>query len=91
MKEPKQTVKDIRLAMQRKIEDILPEFERMPLSQRCTSTQGEEVDKVNPALQEARALFRDFCFIAEKEMNWTGEEVTDNKIEDIRARFKVAK
>lgn len=77
--------------MQKKIAGILPEFETMPLSQRCTSTQGEEVEKVNPALQEARALFRDFCFIAEKEMNWSGEAVEDSKVEDIRARFRIAK
>ena len=87
--EAKETITEIRKAMQRKIEDVLPEFEEMELKQTVRSTQGELVDKTNPAIQEARALFRDFCAIVRAENDLAGGEEETDSLESIRARFKV--
>lgn len=89
MKESKQTITEIREAMQRKIEEILPGFEEMELSQTVRSTQGELVEKANPEIQEARALFKDFCTIAKIESELSDESVEVDELEELRKRFKV--
>ena len=89
MKEAKETIVEIRKAMQQKIEDILPEFETMDLTQTVRSTQGELVDKANPAIQEARALFKDFCSIVKVENEIAGTEIEVDNLESLRNRFKV--
>lgn len=89
MKESKETIVEIRKAMQRKIEDILPEFETMELNQTVRSTQGELVEKANPAIQEARALFRDFCAIVRAENEIAGTEAEVDNLESLRNKFKV--
>ena len=89
MKESKETIVEIRKAMQRKVEDILPEFDEMELSQTVRSTQGELVEKANPAIQEARALFRDFCAIVRAENEIAGTEAEVDNLESLRNKFKV--
>lgn len=89
-----QTVNEIESAMRKKVEEQLPIFEKMPCAQQVTSTQGEPVLKANPAMQEIRALFRDYTAIVKIQKDLTGG--TDAKavvtnLEDMRARFKVAK
>ena len=89
MKATKETIVEIRKAMQQKIEDILPEFETMDLTQTVRSTQGELVEKANPAIQEARALFKDFCSIVKVENEIAGTEVEVDNLESLRNKFKV--
>lgn len=54
------------LALQDKIEQQLPIFEKLPLAQTMTTTQGEKVLKQNPASVEFRATVRDYAFALEK-------------------------
>ena len=89
MKESKETIVEIRKAMQRKVENVLPEFDEMELSQTVRSTQGELVEKANPAIQEARALFRDFCAIVRAENEIAGTETEVDNLESLRNKFKV--
>lgn len=89
MKESKETIVEIRKAMQRKVESVLPEFDEMELSQTVRSTQGELVEKANPAIQEARALFRDFCAIVRAENEIAGTEAEVDNLESLRNKFKV--
>ena len=49
------------LALQNKLEDTMPEYESMELSQTLTTTQGEPAIKANPAMQEFRATVRDYA------------------------------
>ena len=49
------------LALQKKIEDKLPEYEDMSLSQTLRTVQGEPAIKANPAMQEFRATVRDYA------------------------------
>ena len=91
MKETQETIREIRETMERKIKIVLPKFESMALSQTCISTQGDLVEKANPEIQEARALFKDYVLLVEKENALGGEVAEDNKVTELRARFKVAK
>ncbi len=91
MKETKETITEIRKAMQQKIEDILPDFETMDLTQTVRSTQGELVEKANPAMQEARALFKDFCSIVKAENEAGGNNAEVVSLDSIRSKFRVAK
>ena len=49
------------LALQKKIEDTMPEYESMELSQILRTVQGEQAIKANPAMQEFRATVRDYA------------------------------
>ena len=49
------------LALQKKIEDTMPDYEYMELSQVLRTVQGEPAIKANPAMQEFRATVRDYA------------------------------
>lgn len=81
-------------AMREKVEEQLPIFKEMDVAQIVTSTQGEKVTKANPAMQEMRALFRDYATIVKMQKDIIGgqtEQADVTSLESMRARFKVAK
>jgi hypothetical protein len=83
------------LAMQKKIEAQIPVYEKLPLAQALTTTQGEKALKNNPAMQEFRATVRDYA-AALKDLDALIEghpaEQTSSvsTLESLRDRFKVA-
>ena len=94
MKEQAAMVWKIEKAMRKKVRAIFPTFEEMPVAQAVTSTQGEEVLKNNPALQEIRATFRDYCAIVKTQMALIGDKpapVEVTQIDAIRQKLKIAK
>ncbi len=56
------------LAMQEKIDAQIPVYEKLPLAQMLTTTQGEKALKSNPAMVEFRATVRDYA-AALKDLN----------------------
>ena len=56
------------LAMQEKIDAQIPVYEKLPLAQMLTTTQGEKALKNNPAMVEFRATVRDYA-AALKDLN----------------------
>lgn len=81
-------------AMREKVEEQLPIFRGMDVAQIVTSTKGELVTKANPAMQEMRALFRDYAAIVKMQKEIIGGQTAQadvSSLEDMRARFKVAK
>lgn len=92
MTEQQKTLAKIEQAMRAWIEEQLPTYEQMPAAQAATTTQGEKVLKANPAVQEIRAAFRDYCYVIRAQAELSGGEAVDNdKITELRSRFKVAK
>lgn len=94
MREQAIAVCKIEEAMRKKLKKHLPELDDMPLSQEVTSTQGDLVTKSNPAIQELRALCRDYAAIVKVrdeilENSAAPAEVTS--LDALRERFKVAK
>ena len=83
------------LAMQEKIDEQIPVYEKLPLAQTLTTTQGEKALKNNPAMQEFRATVRDYAE-ALKDLNALIEEhpaeqaPAASPIELLRDRFKMA-
>lgn len=82
------------VAMQAKIDQQLPIYEQMPLAQTLTTTKGEKALKNNPVMQEFRATVRDYA-AALKDLQAMIEEnrapAEVSSLEELRARFKVAK
>lgn len=94
MKEQAAMVWKIEKAMRKKVKAVFPTFDEMPVAQAVTSTQGEEVLKNNPAMQEIRALFRDYCSIVKAQMSFVSDkapQVEVSQIDSIRQRLKIAK
>lgn len=82
------------LAMQNKIDQQIPVYEKMPLAQQVTVGTGEKMLRANPAVQEFRATVRDYSqalsnLRAVIDNNSTPAETSS--LESIRAKFKVAK
>lgn len=93
-KEQRETVDRIESAMREKVNQQLPIFEKMPPAQRMKTVQGETVYKNNPAIQEIRALFRDYCAIVKAQQDIYGNKQTKAEvatINSIRERLKIAK
>ena len=67
IKEQVITIFKIEKAMRKKVEEQIEIFEEQPAAQVVTSTKGERILKANPAIQEIRALFRDYVAIAKAE------------------------
>lgn len=92
MTEQEKTISKIEQTMRSWIEKQIPVYEQMPAAQTMTTTQGERVLKANPATQEIRAAFKDYCYVVK-----TMREIAEGKpaevtsLDEIRARFKVAK
>ena len=95
IKEQAAMVWKIEKAMRKKVKAIFPMFEEMPVAQAVTSTQGEEVLKSNPAMQEIRATFRDYCSIVKVQFSLLGDKAPAqaevSQLDAIRARLKIAK
>lgn len=94
MKEQAAMVWKIEKAMRKKVKAIFPTFEEMPVAQVVTNTQGEEVLKNNPAMQEIRATFRDYCTIVKAQMSFISDKapvVEVAQIDAIRQKLKIAK
>lgn len=94
IREQAEEVCKIEEAMRAKVSSVLPEFPNMDLAQRATTTQGEEVWKANPKIQEARALFRDYTAIVKAQRDIFESNVAPadvSQLSDLRERFKVAK
>ena len=90
MTEQEKTISKIEQTMRSWIESQLPTYEKMPPAQTMTSTQGEKVLKANPATQEIRAAFKDYCYVVKTQRELSNNEVADTSaIDDLRKRFKV--
>lgn len=92
IKEQAAMVWKIEKAMRKKVKAVFPMFEEMPVAQAVTNTQGEEVLKNNPAMQEIRATFRDYCTIVKVQMSLIGDKpapVEISQIDSIRQKLKI--
>lgn len=87
-----ETIQKIEQTMRTWIEDNLETYQNEPPAYEVTSTQGERVYKANPATQEIRAAFKDYCYVVKTMRDLTGnEEVDTDSIEELRKKFKIAK
>lgn len=94
MKDQATAIDEIEKAMRSKIEELIPIYKDMPAAQTVTSTQGDQVIKANPAMQEIRATFRDYCTIVKAQKELTDQEQGPAEITSInalRAKLKIAK
>ena len=88
----KETIQKIEQTMRSWIEKQLPIYEEMEPGQKMTTTQGETVWKANPAIQEIRANFRDYCYVAKTLAGLGGDtEEIESSIEDMKKKFKLVK
>lgn len=84
----------IEKAMRSKVKALIPTYKEMPVSQTVTSTQGEEVTKSNPAMQEIRATFRDYCSIVKVQQDFFANRAAPvhvDNLDSIRRKLKIAK
>lgn len=87
-----ETIQKIEKTMRTWIEDNLETYQNEPPAYEVTSTQGERVNKANPATQEIRAAFKDYCYVVKIMRDLAGnEEVDTDSIEELRKKFKIAK
>ena len=80
-------------AMQKKITDMVPEFEAAELTYTAEMGDGREIIRANPLVQEFRALVKDYSVAlkAYKEISEGKTVPENNQLTDIRSKFKVAK
>lgn len=87
-----ETLAEAVFALQAKIEQQLPLYVEMPLTQVLTTVQGEQAIKANPHMQEFRATVRDYA-AALKNLQVILDENTAtaevSSLDSLRARFKV--
>ena len=87
-----ETLSKIEQAMRSWIEDNLEQYKEEPPAYEVTSTQGELVYKANPATQEIRAAFKDYCYVVKTMRDLAGEEeVETSNVADLKKKFKIAK
>ena len=87
-----ETIQKIEKTMRAWIEEHLEIYRTMPDSQILTTAQGEQAIKANPAAQEIRAAFKDYCYVVKTMRDLTGnEEAEADSIEELRKKFKIAK
>ena len=81
------------LSLQKKLEDNEARFQQEPLRVWVENSNGVEVPKPNPFVQEYRAMVRDFsaALKAYKDITGKKDETQVSSLENIRAKFKVAK
>lgn len=92
MGKQEETIKKIELTMREWIESNLERYKNEPAAFEATNTQGEKVNKANPATQEIRAAFKDYCYVVKTMRDLAGEEEVEiDSIDDMRKKFKVAK
>lgn len=89
------TIDEIEKTMRKWISDHLEEYKTIPACQIVTSTQGEPVIKGNPAAQEIRAAFKDYCYIVKVQRDLAGEESpapeSVSSVEELRKKLRIAK
>lgn len=86
------TVNQIEKAMRQKVKEEIPLFKSMSVSQILTTTQGEQAIKSNPAMQEIRALFRDYCAVVKIQRELANDnkaELEKTSIDLIRSKLKL--
>ena len=92
MTDQENTIKKIEKTMRKWIEEQIPVYEQMPAAQTMTTTQGERVLKANPALQEIRAAFRDYCYVVKTIAGLEGEtEELHSTLDDMKKKFKIVR
>lgn len=95
MTKQEKTISDIETTMRKWITKQLPVYEQIEPSQINVSTQGEKVIKANPAAQEIRAAFKDYCYIVKTQKELSdgnaNTEKDDKSIEYFRSKLRVAK
>ena len=69
------------LAMQSKIEEQIPIYEKMPLAQQVTVGTGERMLRQNPAVQEFRATVREYAQALNNLQQLIGENEGETKPE----------
>lgn len=91
MTDQEKTIADIEQAMRTWIEKQIPLYEELEPDQLLTTTQGERSRKANPALQEIRAAFKDYCYIVKTQKELSNNENADaeQSIDYFRSRLKV--
>lgn len=86
------TLHRIEKSMRGWIERQLPIYEEMDAGQKMTTTQGEVVWKANPAIQEIRANFRDYCYVVKTLAGLEGEtEELHSTLDDMKKKFKIVR
>lgn len=84
------TIDKIEKTMREWIEKQLPVYEKLPAAQTMTTTQGEKVLKANPAAQEIRAAFKDYCYVVKVQQEIShGEPAVIESLDDFRNKFKI--
>lgn len=88
------TICKIEKAMRKKTKELIPVFEALEASQTVTNTQGEKVTKSNPAMQEIRAMFRDYCSIVKVQQDILGSKSalpaeTTASLNDMRNKLRI--
>lgn len=84
----------IERAMRTKVKELIPIFKASEATQSVTNTQGEKVLKSNPAMQEIRATFRDYCTIVKVQQDILANKtapVEVTSINALRSKLKIAK
>lgn len=82
------------LAMQEKIEQQIPVYKVMELSQEVTVGTGETMLRQNPAVQEFRATVRDYAAALNNLQDILEENKAPTKVSEmseLRKKFKMAK
>ncbi len=93
MTEQEKTVAEIESAMREWIRKQIPAYKELQAAQTMTTVQGEKVLKANPASQEIRAAFKDYCYVVKVQKELSGGQASDNipSLEDLRKKFNIAK
>jgi len=94
MKDQAVEICKIEATMRKKVEELIPQFEEMPAAQLVTSTQGEPVWKPNPAIQEIRALFLDYCKVVKMRQDILAIKTAPAEVASItafREKLRIAK
>lgn len=94
MKEQAAMVWKIEKVFRKKVKAVLPMFDELPVAQAVTTTQGEQVLKGNPAMQEIRAMIKDYVFITKTQWDMLGDVAPTaeiSQLDSIRQRWKIAK
>ena len=87
-----ETLAEAVFALQAKIEQQMPLYETMPLTQLLTTVQGEQAIKANPHMQEFRATVRDYAAALKSLQEILGnntESMEVRHLDNLRAKFRV--
>ena len=93
MTDAQETLKQALFTIREKIIKHEDEFLEAPLSIEAEMGDGRYVERANPLVQEYRALIRDFAsgMKAYRDLTSDEEHAEVTSLDDIRARFRVAK